>query len=74
MTVRASELASLLPGVDSSSETCEFASDLGVECEPCPNDGGDQCITVSADRLRADSVSLDFVAITDANRPESCSE
>lgn len=74
VTVQASELAALLPGIDSASETCEFASDLGVECEPCPSDAGDECITVAADRVRADSVSLDFVAITDANRPESCSE
>lgn len=74
VSVSGSELAELLPGVDSAAAACELAADLGVECTPCPDASGESCITVSADRMQAPLANTTLELIAEANQPEGCFE
>lgn len=72
VSVSGSELAELLPGIDTAAEACEFAADLGVECTPCPDTSGEVCISVSADRMQAPQTSITLVEILENNVAEGC--
>lgn len=74
VSVSGSELAELLPGVDSAAAACEFAADLGVECTPCPDSSGEVCVSVSADRMQAPLANTTLDEITEDNQPEGCFE
>jgi hypothetical protein len=74
VAVSGSELAELLPGVDTAAAACEFAADLGTECTPCPDESGEVCVVIAADRLQAPAVNATLVEITDENRAPECVE
>ena len=74
VAVSGSELAELVPGVDTAAAACEFAADLGVECTPCPDQSGEVCVVIAADRLQAPAVSATLVEVTEANEAPECSE
>lgn len=74
VAVSGSELAELVPGVDTAAAACEFAADLGVACTPCPDESGEVCIAIAADRMQAPAVNATLIEITDDNRAEECAE
>ncbi|MEC8423926.1 MAG: Ig-like domain-containing protein [Myxococcota bacterium] len=72
VAVSGSELAELIPGVETAAAACEFASDLGVDCTACPDGSGEACIVIAADRMQARAVSTALVEITEADEADDC--
>jgi hypothetical protein len=73
-TMGVEEIASLLPDFGGVDELCVLADNLGVPCEPCPDDEASSCMTIAAEHIHAQQVDVDLEVITDRLHPDCDSE
>lgn len=64
-TVPVGQLGALFDITD-VAETCALIEEQGVPCEVCPDFSDSACVTVSADRIQANLVEVDLVAVDSA--------
>ena len=71
-TVGMSELVDMLPEFGGESVSCDLAANLGIPCEPCPNQPSQQCITIAAEGVDGDAADINIEVITEAGVHPDC--
>jgi hypothetical protein len=53
-------------------DICDIIDNLEAAYEPCPNDSTQSCVTLSGDRITADSVDNDLELIEERDSHPNC--
>ncbi len=71
-TMAVNEMSEAIDSLGTTDDICEYAANLGVPCQDCPDDGFEPCISVAAEHIVAVAVDLDLVEVTEAGAAEGC--
>ncbi len=71
-TMGVEEIADLLPDFGELDDFCVLAENLGIPCEPCPDEEDRTCITIAAEHIQGVQVDVELEVITEGRSHPDC--
>jgi hypothetical protein len=66
------EMSQAIPSLGTVEDLCEYAANLGVPCNACPDGGWSPCITVAAEHVEGSLVDFEIVEVDESGTSGDC--